>query len=50
MSFGGNGGFLAVLGFNFVVLLGMFPMGNAGLFPLGKPAATESRYRTLINY
>ena len=27
-----------------------FPWENSGRFPQGKPAATESRYLTLINY
>ena len=26
-----------------------FPMGSSGRFPKRKPAATESRYSTLIN-
>ena len=34
---------------HFVVPVGISSMGNSGLFPQGKPAATESRYSTLIN-
>ena len=34
----------------FVVLMGISPMGNSGRFPQGNPAATESRYPTLIHY
>ena len=30
--------------------MGIFPMGNSDRFPQGKPAATEPRYPTLINY
>ena len=30
--------------------MGMFSMRNLGRFPQGKPAATEPRYPTLINY
>ena len=34
----------------FVVRMGIIPMEkNSGRFPRGKPAATESRYPTLIN-
>ena len=36
--------------FYFLVPVGIFPMGNSGRFPRGKPAATELRYPTLINY
>ena len=36
--------------YHFVVPMGISPMGNSGGFPEGKPAATESRYSTLINY
>ena len=35
---------------HFVVPMGIVPMGSACHFPLGKPAATESRYPTLSNY
>ena len=35
---------------HFVVPMGIFPMGNLGSFPHGKPDAAESRYPTLINY
>ena len=34
---------------HFVVPMGIYPMGNSCRFPQGKPAATESRYPTLIN-
>ena len=34
---------------HFVVPMGISPMGNLGLFPQGKPPATESRYPTLTN-
>ena len=30
--------------------MGISPMGNVGRFPQGTPAATKSRYPTLINY
>ena len=30
--------------------MGISPVGNLGRFRQGKPAATESRYPTLINY
>ena len=30
--------------------MGFFPMGKSGRFSQGKPATTESRYPTLINY
>ena len=33
----------------FVVPMGISATGNSGRFPQGKPAATESRYPTLIN-
>ena len=29
---------------------GIFPVGHSGRFPQGNPAATESRYPSLINY
>ena len=39
---------------HFVVSTGidpmLYPMRNSGCFPQGKPAATESRYPTLINH
>ena len=35
---------------HFAVPMGISPMGNSGRFPEGKPAATESRYPTLINH
>ena len=35
---------------HFVVPMGISSMRNLGCFPQGKPAATESRYPTLINY
>ena len=36
--------------FVFFVPMVIYPMGNSGRFPQGKPAATESRYPTLINH
>ena len=30
--------------------MGISPVGNSGRFPQGKPAATKSRYPTLMNY
>ena len=33
-----------------VVAMGILHMGTSGRFPQGKPAASESRYPTLINY
>ena len=34
---------------HFVVLMEMFPMGNVGCFPQTTPAATESRYPSIIH-
>ena len=34
----------------FVVPMGIFHMGNSGLFPRAKPIATELLYPTLVNY
>ena len=33
----------------FLVPIRISPMGNSGLFPQGKPVATESRYPTQTN-
>ena len=35
--------------FHFVVPIGIYPVGNSGRFPQGKPAATESRDPALTN-
>ena len=42
--------FLWVEFVHFVVPMGIYSLGNSGRFPSGKPAATESRYPTLIYY
>ena len=41
--------FLYIFFIQFVVPMGISPMGNSGRFPQGKPAATESRYQALTN-
>ena len=43
-----NGQFLCIL-YIFVVPMGISHMKNLGRFPQGWPAATKSRYSTLIN-
>ena len=45
-----GGPFLFFSLLDFVVPIRIFPVGNSDRFPQGKPAATESRYPTLINY
>ena len=46
---GGGGGSFVFVFVHFVVPIEISLRRNSGLFSQGKPAATESRYPTLIN-